>query len=188
MKTIRRLLLVAGVAVASALTVVAVTSDRTYAATAEELSKDADLALQKLYKTNSVAEQISKQAKAVLIFPSILKAGLLLGGSYGDGVLKEGPRVVDYYSSYSASWGLQAGAQTYGYALFLMNDRAIEYINRSDGWEIGVGPSVVLVDEGIARRMTTTTLRDDAYAFVFNQSGLMGGLGMEGTKITKTKR
>jgi lipid-binding SYLF domain-containing protein len=188
MKTTVRALLAVGLAVASAFTIVVTTTDRTYAATAEELSKDADLALQKLYKANPVAEQISKQAKAVLVFPSILKAGLLLGGSYGDGVLKQGSRVVDYYSSFSASWGLQAGAQTYGYALFLMNDRAIEYINKSDGWEIGVGPSVVVVDEGIARRMTTTTLRDDAYAFIFNQSGLMGGLGMEGTKITKTKR
>jgi lipid-binding SYLF domain-containing protein len=182
----RRWFLVGALAIATIISAFVAASDRTYAATAAELSKDADLALQKLYKANPVAEQISKQARAVLVFPNIVKAGLLIGGSYGDGVLKQGARVVDTYKSFSASWGLQAGAQTYGYVLFLMNDSAIEYINRSDGWEIGAGPSVVVVDEGLARRMTTTTLRDDAYAFIFNQSGLMGGLGMEGTKITRT--
>ena len=188
MNILRQLCLATALAVAVVAPGVVAVFEPANAATPDEINKDAELALQKLYKANPVAEQISRTAKAVLIFPSILKAGLLIGGSYGDGVLKEGNRVVDYYTSFSASWGLQVGAQTYGYALFLMNDTAIEYINKSDGWEIGVGPSVVVVDEGMARRMTTTTLRDDAYAFIFNQSGLMGGLGMEGTKITKTKR
>jgi len=180
MNILRQLCLATALAVAVVAPGVVAVFEPANAATPDEINKDAELALQKLYKANPVAEQISRTAKAVLIFPSILKAGLLIGGSYGDGVLKEGNRVVDYYTSFSASWGLQVGAQTYGYALFLMNDTA--------GWEIGVGPSVVVVDEGMARRMTTTTLRDDAYAFIFNQSGLMGGLGMEGTKITKTKR
>jgi lipid-binding SYLF domain-containing protein len=81
---------------------------------------------------------------------------------------------------------LQAGVQKFGYALFLMNDKALTYLDKSDGWEIGVGPSIVVVDQGKAKTMTSTTLRDDVYAFIFSQKGLMAGLGIQGSKITKT--
>jgi len=158
------------------------------ASTAEDLNRDADHALQILYRTNPVAEQISKQAKAVLVFPTIVKAGFVFGGAYGEGVLKMGPRVVDYYNSFSGSWGLQAGAQSYGYALFLMNERAVDYINKTQGWEIGVGPTVVIVNEGVAKNLSTTTLKDDAYAFIFDQKGLMAGVSIEGTKISRNPR
>jgi lipid-binding SYLF domain-containing protein len=86
----------------------------------------------------------------------------------------------------AASYGLQAGVQAFGYALFLMNDKALEYLDKSDGWEIGVGPSIVIVDQGKAKTMTSTTLRDDVYAFIFSQKGLMAGAGIQGSKITKT--
>jgi len=76
-------------------------------------------------------------------------------------------------------------AQSFGYVLFLMTDSAVKYLDRSDGWEIGVGPSVVVVDEGIASTLTTTTLKSDVYAFVFDQKGLMAGIGLQGSKITK---
>jgi len=72
--------------------------------------------------------------------------------------------------------------------MFLMTDKAIKYIEDTKGWEIGVGPSVVVVDEGIAKSLTTTSLKDDAYAFIFGQQGLMAGLGIEGTKISRIKR
>ena len=85
----------------------------------------------------------------------------------------------------AASYGLQVGVQKFGYALFLMNDKALTYLDKSDGWEIGVGPSIV-VDQGKAKTMTSTTLRDDVYAFIFSQKGLMAGLGIQGSKITKT--
>ena len=81
--------------------------------------------------------------------------------------------------------GLQAGAQSYGYVVFLMNRKAVDYLDKSSGWEIGVGPTVVLVNEGVAKNLSTTTLKDDAYAFIFNQQGLMAGLTIEGTKISK---
>jgi lipid-binding SYLF domain-containing protein len=144
--------------------------------------------LQKLYATVPVAKTIGEKARAVLVFPNIIKAGLIIGGQYGDGALVKNGRIVGHYNSVAASYGLQAGAQTFGYALFLMNDKAIEYLNNSDGWEIGVGPSVVVVDEGKAKTMTTTTLRDDVYAFVFGQKGLMAGLGIQGSKITKLSK
>nr|BAH57733.1 hypothetical protein [Lysobacter sp. OC7] len=94
-------------------------------------------------------------------------------------------RIVDYYNSMTGSWGLQAGAQSYGYAVFLMNDKAVNYLSESDGWEIGVGPTVVLVNAGMAENLSTSTLKEDAYAFVFDQKGLMAGISIEGTKITK---
>jgi lipid-binding SYLF domain-containing protein len=112
----------------------------------------------------------------------------VFGGSYGEGVLKQGPKIVNYYNSVSGSWGLQAGAQSYGYVVLLMNKKAEDYINQSQGWEIGVGPTVVIVNEGVAKNLSTSTLKDDAYAFIFDQEGLMAGVSIEGTKITRIKR
>jgi lipid-binding SYLF domain-containing protein len=159
-----------------------------YAATAEDLDQDANQALQKLNETNSVADAISKQAKAVLVFPNIVKAGLIFGGAYGEGELKQGSKVDGYYNSVTGSWGLQAGAQSYGYVVFLMNQKAVDYIHQSKGWEIGVGPTVVVVDEGAAKNLSTSTLKDDAYAFIFDQKGLMAGVSIEGTKISRIDR
>src|SRR5258708_40050552 len=142
------------------------------AATAGDLDRDANNALQMLYRTNPAAMQLSKTARAVLVFPNIVKAGLVFGGSYGEGVLKKGAQTVGYYNSASASWGLQAGAQSYGYAVFLMTDKALDYLNKTQGWEIGVGPTGVVVDEGGAKNLSTSTLKDHAYAFIFDQNGL----------------
>jgi lipid-binding SYLF domain-containing protein len=174
--------------VVAATASLAAISGQTYAATAADLDRDSAQALQSLYKTSPIAEVISKQAKAILVFPNIIKAGLVFGGSYGEGVLFKGSQVADYYNSVSGSWGLQAGAQSYGYAVFLMNDKALKYLKKSKGWEIGVGPTVVVVNEGIAKNLSSTTLKDDAYAFIFNQQGLMAGLSIEGTKISRIKR
>jgi len=173
---------------AAALPMSASTFATANAATADDLNKDAEQALQALSKTNAIADQISKRAKGVLVFPHVVKAGLIFGGSYGEGVLKQGPRVIDYYNSVSGSWGLQAGAQSYSYVVFLMNDKAVDYLSKSQGWEIGVGPTVVLVNEGVAKNLSTSTLKDDAYAFIFDQEGLMAGISIEGTKISKIKR
>ena len=187
--TNRRQLLALGLMAATALPLSTMTFDSASAAsTAAELNRDADQALQMLYRTNPTAQALSKSAKAVLVFPSIVKAGLVFGGSYGEGVLKKGNQVVGYYNSASASWGLQAGAQSYGYAVFLMTDKAVDYLNKTQGWEVGVGPTVVVVDEGVAKNLSTSTLKDDAYAFIFDQKGLMAGLALEGTKISHIKR
>jgi len=158
------------------------------AATAEDLNKDAAQALQTLYKANPLAESISKKARAVLVFPKIIKAGLVFGGAYGEGVLMKGSHYVDYYNSVTGSWGLQAGAESYGYVVFLTSDKAVQYLEKSKGWEIGVGPTVVVVNEGIAKNLSTSTLKNDAYAFIFDQQGLMASLSIEGTKISHIKR
>jgi lipid-binding SYLF domain-containing protein len=159
-----------------------------YAATAEDLNKESQQALQQLYKTNPAAADLGKTAKAVLVFPNIVKAGLVFGGSYGEGVLMRDNKFIDYYNSVTGSWGLQAGAQSYGYAVFLMTVKAEKYLQDSRGWEIGVGPTVVVVTEGVAKNLSSSTLKDDAYAFIFDQQGLMLGVSIEGTKISHIKR
>ena len=184
----KRILLALMLASAVALPISAGTFATANAATAEDLNKDASQSLQLLYKTNPLADQMSKNARAVLVFPSVVKAGLVFGGSYGEGVLRRGTTVVDYYNSVSGSWGLQIGAQSYSYVVFLMTDNAVDYLSKSQGWEIGVGPTVVLVNEGVAKNLSTSTLKDDAYAFIFDQEGLMAGLTIEGTKISKIRR
>jgi lipid-binding SYLF domain-containing protein len=161
--------------------------DRANAAAAADINRDSDHALQMLYKTIPVAADLAKQARAVLVFPNIVKAGLVFGAAYGEGELKRGSKIDGYFNSFTGSWGLQAGAQSYGYAVFLMSPKAERYINRTAGWEIGVGPTVVVVNEGVAKNLSTSTLKDDAYAFIFDQQGLMIGISIEGTKITRIK-
>ncbi len=150
----------------------------------ENLSKDANQAISMLIQTNPAAEDISRKAKATLIFPNIVKAGLIFGGAYGEGLLKQDGRIEGYYNSVTASFGWQAGAQSYGYVVFLMSDDAVNYIQETHGWEIGIGPTVVMVDAGVAKNLTSSTLKEDAYAFIFDQQGLMASLSIEGTKIS----
>jgi lipid-binding SYLF domain-containing protein len=109
----------------------------------------------------------------------------VFGGAYGEGELLKNSQIDGYYNSVTASWGLQAGAQSYGYIVFLITPAAVKYIHQSQGWEIGVGPTVVVVDQGIAKNLSTSTLKDDAYAFIFSQQGLMAGVSIEGTKISR---
>jgi lipid-binding SYLF domain-containing protein len=158
------------------------------AASAGELQREGQAALNSLYKQNSAARLLRDKARAVLVFPSMVKAGFMFGGQLGEGVLFKRGKVAGYYNSVAASYGLQAGAQKFGYALFFMNDDALSYLDKSSGWEVGVGPSLVVVDSGVAKTMTSTTLTQDVYAFIFNQKGLMGGLGIQGSKITKIEK
>ena len=158
------------------------------AASAQQLNRDADAALSRLYKDNRVARLLRDKAKAVLVFPHMLKAGFMFGGQIGEGVLLRGGKSVGYYNSVAASYGLQAGAQRFGYALFFMNEKALEYLDKSGGFELGVGPSIVVVDEGMGKSMTSTTLTQDVYAFIFDQQGLMAGLGIQGSKITRISK
>jgi lipid-binding SYLF domain-containing protein len=186
MKSLRTLLLATCVAIAAVGTTAGF--NRAQAdQTAADLNRQSNQALQLLYQTHPVAATIGKQALAVLIFPNIIKAGFIFGAGYGEGEMLQGEKVDGYYNSFTASWGLQAGAQSYGYAVFLMNQRAVDYIHKSAGWEIGVGPTVVVVNEGIAKNLSSTTLQSDAYAFIFDQQGLMLGISLEGTKISRIK-
>jgi lipid-binding SYLF domain-containing protein len=155
------------------------------AADKAEISKHAHAALASLYAQVAGAKALGAQAHAVLVFPKVTKAGLGIGGQSGEGALIRGGKTVAYYRTTGASFGLQAGAQTYGYAMFLMNAKALEQLDKADGFEVGVGPSIVVLDEGKAKTSTTTTMKEDIYAFIFGQKGLMAGLGIQGNQITK---
>jgi lipid-binding SYLF domain-containing protein len=155
------------------------------AASAATIDREADAALAKLMETTPVAKMLAGQAKGILIFPNIVKAGFIVGAQYGDGALKVNGKTAGYYNIVAASYGLQAGIQSFAYAMFFMTDAAMNYFQKSEGFEVGVGPSVVVVDAGVAKSLTTTTAQSDVYSFIFGQQGLMAGLGLQGSKITR---
>ncbi len=152
------------------------------AATIEQHSREA-LAL--LKQNSEGARRLAGDAAAILVFPKIVKGGLIIGGQYGEGTLFKGEAKAGFYSTAAASFGLQAGLQTFGYAVFFLDDKALNYLDNSDGWEIGTAPNVVVVDEGAGASLTTTSAKENIYVFFFDQKGLMAGLTIEGTKITQ---
>ncbi len=152
---------------------------------ASQIDQDVNEALSKLYASSPAAVKLSRVTKGILVFPTVTKGGFMVGGSYGKGALRKGGTTVGYYNTVSASYGLQAGAQRFGYALFFMDDASLEYLDKSEGWEIGIGPTVVIVDEGLSRSLSSTTAREGVYAFFFDQKGLMAGIGIQGSKITR---
>ena len=178
----------AGVLIAVTLAVTSAMPRPAAAASAAQLNRDATAALNRLYASVPVAKTLAGKARGILVFPSMVKAGFMFGGQVGEGVLRKGGKTVGYYNSVAASYGLQAGIQSFGYALFFMNDAALAQLDSTRGFELGVGPSVVVVDQGRAKSMTTNTMTSDVYAFIFSQKGLMAGLGVQGSKITKISK
>jgi lipid-binding SYLF domain-containing protein len=158
------------------------------AASRTDLESSSKKALDKLVAEVPAAKALHAKAVAVLVDPSIAKAGLVVGGQYGEGVLWRGGKVTGFYNTSGASYGLQAGAQKYGYAMFFMTDKALKSLDATSGFEVGVGPSVVVLDSGMAKNVTSSTMTQDIYAFVFQQQGLMAGVGLQGNKITKIKK
>ena len=150
----------------------------------ESLNLASRAALSRLYAQSLRSREFGKLAYGILVFPRIVKAGFVVGGMGGDGVLYEHGRPVAYFNISGGSYGLQAGAETYSYALFFMRKKALDYVHRTSGWAIGSGPSVVVANKGITEAGDTTTLTQDVYAVPFGSKGLMGSLSMQGTKIT----
>jgi lipid-binding SYLF domain-containing protein len=179
--TARRLVLT-GMA---ALAVGALAPKAAVAASASEFNASASAALDRLYESSPRARALTDRSLAVLVFPKITKAGFVVGAMSGNGVLFIHGQPARYYNITAASYGLQAGVQTFSFAMFFVTPSALDYLDRSNGWQVGVGPSVVVVDQGMAKTMNTTTLSQDVYTMTFGQRGLMGGLGLEGSKITQ---
>ena len=155
------------------------------AADSEGIDRDVSAALNALFDTTPEARTLAASAKGILVFPNIVKAGFIVGAQYGHGALLVNNRTTGYYNISAASYGFQAGVQGFAYAMFFMTDAALDYLGKSEGFEVGVGPSIVVIDSGKAKTLTSTTARDDVYAFVFAQKGLMAGVGLQGSKITK---
>ena len=175
-----------GAALPIALAVIAFMSpQQASAASKAEINRDVDAALVKLYESSTEAKLLAEKAAGILVFPGIVKGGFIIGGMYGEGALRVKGKTAGYYNAVAASYGLQAGVQTFGYAVMFMNEAKLKYLDESDGWEIGGAPSLVVVDKGAAGSLSTTSVRDDIYVFFFSQSGLMAGLGLQGTKISR---
>jgi lipid-binding SYLF domain-containing protein len=155
------------------------------AASASSIDRGATQALSTLYKNNPGAKALADKSVGVLVFPSIVKGGFIIAGQFGDGALRKNGKTVSYYRSLAASYGFQAGAQAFGYVLFFMDDDSLRYLDNSAGFELGTGPSLVVLDAGFGKNLSTTTLQKGIYAFIFDQKGLMGGVGIQGSKITK---
>jgi lipid-binding SYLF domain-containing protein len=160
----------------------------TYAEPREALERESKSALNNLIAQNQIAKDLNAHAAAILVFPSVKKAGLMVGAQYGEGVLWRNGKASAYYNTGGASFGFQAGVQEYGYAMFFMKDSALNALDVTQGFEVGVGPSVVVIDQGMGASHTTTTMQNDIYAFIFSQRGLMAGVGIQGNKITRINK
>jgi lipid-binding SYLF domain-containing protein len=178
----RRSIVSGGIALAAAGPLAATSA---HAASRAELTAHGLRALQKLEANEPRSRLFARNARAVLVFPSILKAGFVFGGETGNGVLLEHGRAVGFYNLSGGSWGLQIGGQTFGFALFFMKDSALQYLEKSAGFSVGTGPSIVVVKSGAGAEVDSTTLSQDVYAFPFNQKGLMADLTLQGSKITR---
>lgn len=157
------------------------------AASAAEIRSAANAALKRLYESVPGTRELGAKAKGILVFPSIVKAGFIVGAQGGDGALQKGGKTVAYYRALAASYGFQAGVEKFGYALFFMSDDSLAYLDKSGGWELGTGPTLVVADQGFQKSFSTTTLQNGVYAFIFDQRGLMGGIGIQGSKITRIR-
>ncbi len=159
------------------------------AAAALEIDAAVETALTRFYDEVPAGRELAAKAKGMLVFPSVVKAGLGIGGEYGEGALRVGGRTVGYYNTVAASIGLQIGAQTRSQIILFMTEGALAQFQASDGWEVGVDGSVALVKVGVAGEIgTASLLNEPVIAFIYGEHGLMANLSLEGSKITKIEK
>lgn len=159
-----------------------------YAASAEQINIEVDSTLEEFGKEIKGGNKFLKKAKGVLVFPSVIKAGFVLGGEYGEGALRVNSKTVEFYSTAGASFGFQLGAQSKSIVMVFLEESALHRFRNSDGWEAGVDGSVALVEWGVGEDLSTTQFDEPIIAFVFNNQGLMYNLTIEGSKFSKIKR
>lgn len=158
------------------------------AESAAEIEAKADAALERLYREEPKARDLAKKSVAILIFPEIVKGGFIVGGEYGEGVLKVHGKTSGYYSIAAASFGFQAGGQKFSYAMFFLSESALDYLRETEGFELGVGPTLVGGDQGWSSSLGTNDLQGDIAPVFFGQQGLMAGGGIQGSKISRIDR
>jgi lipid-binding SYLF domain-containing protein len=159
-----------------------------HAATAKEIDVSVDVALERFHKEVQGGKEFLESAKGTLVFPKVIKAGIGIGGEYGEGALRIGGKTVDYYSTAAASLGFQLGAQAKTVILVFMQDEALKKFRETSGWKAGVDGSVALIKVGIGGSIDTTNIKVPIVAFVIGQKGLMYNLTLEGSKFTKLKK
>ncbi|WP_417222056.1 YSC84-related protein [Amphritea sp.] len=158
------------------------------AASAQEIDAKVDQALQALYQHSAAGKALSRKAVGVLVFPDVIKAGIGIGGEYGEGALRIGGKTAGYYNVAAASIGFQLGAQIKSQVLLFMTQAALTKFRNSDGWEAGVDGSVALATLGAGGTIDSNTVQQPIIGFIFSNKGLMYNLSIEGSKITRINR
>ena len=156
-----------------------------YAKSAMEIEIEVDETLLEFKQKIKGGSEFLKRASGVLVFPTVLKAGFVLGGEYGEGALRMGGKTVDYYSTAAASLGFQVGAQSKSIVVVFMESGALAEFRNSKGWKAGVDGSVALVEWGVGEDINSIDIKDPIVGFVFSNKGLMFNLNLEGSKFTK---
>jgi lipid-binding SYLF domain-containing protein len=146
-----------------------------------------DAALANLYRQSPGSEELVGRARAVLVFPSVLEAGFVVGASRGDGALRKGGKTVSFHRTTSGSFGLQAGAQSTAVFVLFMTDDALARFEASNGWTAGVDASITMISVGANAQMTTATAQQPVIGFVLSNQGLMAGVTVDGSRITRLK-
>ncbi len=158
------------------------------AASAAEINIGADATLNRFKKEVSGGAQFLHKAEGVLVFPSVIKAGMVVGGEYGEGTLRIKGRTAGYYSTAGASVGFQLGAQSKSVVVVFLSKQALAKFQRSDGWKVGVDGSVAVIKWGVGEDINTTEINDPVVGFIFSNKGLMYNLTLEGSKISRIQR
>lgn len=171
----------------TALLALVLAAPQACAASAAEIDREVDAALEAFRKIEG-ADKFLGIARGALVFPKVYKAGIGVGGEYGEGALRVGGKTVDYYSTAAASIGFQLGAQAKTIVVLFTEDSALGKFRESEGWKVGVDGSVALVDIGVGKAVDTTNIKDPVIGFVFGQKGLMYNLTLEGSKFTKLEK
>lgn len=164
------------------------TSDKALAATAKEIDVGVDVALEKFEKEVGGAKQFLESAKGLLVFPSVIKAGIGFGGEYGEGALRIDGKSVAYYNTIAGSFGFQLGAQAKTVVIVFLEQDALDKFQKSEGWKVGVDGSVAVVTLGAGTTLDTSKLNQPIVGFIFDQKGLMYNLTLEGSKFTKLNK
>lgn len=162
--------------------------DAAVAASKEEIDAEVQEAIEAFYKHTSAGKRLAQKAAGMLVFPKVYKAGIGIGGEYGEGALLTKGRTAAYYSIAAASIGFQLGAQVKSQVVLFMNQKVLDEFRRSQGWEAGVDGSVALATLGAGGEITTETARQPIIGFIFSNKGLMYNLTFEGSKITRIER
>jgi lipid-binding SYLF domain-containing protein len=158
---------------------------QSFGKTAKELDAGADAVLERFKKDVKGSHEVVQNAKGILIFPSVKKGALIVGGEYGQGVLRVGGTTVDYYSMISGSIGLQIGGQAKDIVIAFMEDAAFRKFRDSKGWEAGVDGNVALFTIGGGERTSTAMANEPIVAFVFDVKGLIADMSLKGAKFNQ---
>jgi lipid-binding SYLF domain-containing protein len=163
----------------------ALVAPASHAATAAEVDQGVDQTLHRFTEEIGSGKAMLGLAKGELVFPKIYKAGIGIGGQYGEGALRVGGRTVAYYNDVGGSFGFQLGAQAQSVVILFLDEKALEKFRHSHGWKVGVDGSIALVDVGIGQSIDTNSIKEPVIGFIFGQQGLMYNLSLEGSKFTK---